>query len=118
MLEDCVIFGGNVLMSQGTRVGRWAMVQTGCRFRKDIPPYIIAAKEPTSYYGVNAFILEHEGFPEKIIKHISHAYRILYQSNTSVFDALLMIKDQVPMSEEIQNILDFVGASKLGVIRE
>ncbi|OUO49525.1 acyl-[acyl-carrier-protein]--UDP-N-acetylglucosamine O-acyltransferase [Parabacteroides sp. An277] len=118
LLEDCVIFGGNVLMSQGTRVGRWAMVQTGCRFRKDIPPYIIAAKEPTSYYGVNAFILEHEGFPEKIIKHISHAYRILYQSNTSVFDALLMIKDQVPMSEEIQNILDFVGASKLGVIRE
>ena len=42
-LEDCVIFGGNVLMSQGCRVGCWAMIQTGCRFRKDIPPYIVAA---------------------------------------------------------------------------
>ena len=117
LLEDCVIFGGNILMSQGTRVGRWAMVQTGCRFRKDVPPYIIGAGEPTVYHGVNAVVMAHEGFPEKIIKHISHAYRILFQGNTSVLDALFMIKDQVPMSEEIQNILDFVGASKLGVIR-
>ncbi len=38
ILEDYVIFGGNVLMSQGSRVGAWAMIQTGCRFRKDIPP--------------------------------------------------------------------------------
>lgn len=118
LLEDHAIFGGNVLMSQGSRVGRWSMVQTGSRFRKDIPPYIIAANEPISYYGVNAFILDREGFPEKIIKHISHAYRIIYQSNTSVYDALLMIKDQVPMSEEIQNIIDFVRTSKLGIIRE
>lgn len=118
LLEDNVIFGGNVLMSQGTRAGRWSMVQTGSRFRKDVPPYIIAAKEPVSYYGVNAYVMEHEGFPEKIIKHISHAYRILYQSNTSVFDALLMIKNQVPMSEEIQNIIDFVSSSSLGIIRE
>ena len=44
ILEDYVIFGGNVLMSQGSRVGAWAMIQTGCRFRKDIPPFIVAAK--------------------------------------------------------------------------
>ncbi len=56
-LEDYVIFGGNVLMSQGSRVGAWSMIQTGCRFRKDIPPFIVAAKEPTTYYGVNSFIL-------------------------------------------------------------
>ena len=115
-LEDCVIFGGNVLMSQGCRVGCWAMIQTGCRFRKDIPPYIVAAKEPTSYYGINAMILEHEGYPDKVIKHMSHAYRIIYQGNTSIFDALLMVKDQVPMSDEIQHIIDFISESKLGII--
>ena len=32
ILEDYVIFGGNVLMSQGSRVGAWAMIQTGCSF--------------------------------------------------------------------------------------
>lgn len=117
LLEDYVIFGGNILASQACRVGCWSIVQTGCRFRQDIPPYIIAAKEPVAYYGINAKILEHEGFSEKVIKHMSHAYRIIYQGNTSIFDALLMIKDQVPMSEEIQHIIDFVNGSKLGIIR-
>ena len=116
-IEDCVIFGGCVLVSQGCRVGRWSMTQTGCRFRKDVPPYIVAAKEPTTYYGVNSFILSHEGVEEKIIKHISHASRIIYQGNTSLFDALLMVKDQVPMSEEIQHIIDFIEGSKLGIIK-
>lgn len=116
-IEECVIFGGNVLVSQGCRVGRWSMTQTGCRFRKDVPPYVVAALEPTTYYGVNSFILSHEGMSEKVIKHISHAYRIIYQGNTSVFDALLMIKDQVPMSEEIEHIIDFIQASKLGIIK-
>lgn len=59
----------------------------------------------------------HEGMSEKIIKHIGHAYRIIYQGNTSVFDALLMIKDQVPMSGEIQHIIDFINVSKLGIIK-
>ena len=117
MIEDYVIFGGNVLVSQGCRVGTWSMTQTGCRFRKDVPPYIVAALEPTTYYGVNSVILMHEGMSEKIVKHISHAYRIIYQGNTSIFDALLMIKDQVPMSDEIQHIIDFISASKLGIIK-
>lgn len=116
-LEDYVIFGGNVLMSQGSRVGRWTMVQTGCRFRKDVPPFIVAALEPTAYYGVNSFVMSHEGFNEKVIKHISHAYRIIYQGNSSITDALLMIRDQVPMSDEIQHIIDFIKVSKLGIIR-
>ena len=117
MIEDYVIFGGNVLVSQGCRVGTWSMTQTGCRFRQDVPPYIVAALEPTTYYGVNSVILMHEGMSEKIVKHISHAYRIINQGNTSIFDALLMIKDQVPMSDEIQHIIDFISASKLGIIK-
>lgn len=116
LLEDGVIFGGNVLASQGCRVGTGVMVQTGCRFRKDIPPYIVAAKEPVAYYGINAVILSHCGVQEKILKHMGHAYRIIYQGNNSLFDALLMIRDQVPMSAEIQHIVDFIEASRLGII--
>lgn len=29
-----------------------------------------------------------------------------------------MIRDQVPMSEEIEHIIQFVEASKLGIIRD
>ena len=116
IVEDCCIFGGGILMSQGCRVGSWAMIETGCRFKKDIPPYIVAAKEPITYYGVNAYILEHENFSEKVIKHISHAYRIIYQGNCSLFDALHMVRDQVPMSEEIEKIITFTQNTKRGII--
>lgn len=118
LIQDYVIFGGSVLVSQGCRVGTWSMVQTGCRFRKDIPPYIIAAKEPIEYYGVNAIVLKHEGFSEKVLKHIANTYRLIYQSNTSIVDALLRIRDQIPMSTEIENIIEFVQDSKLGLIKQ
>lgn len=118
LIQDYVIFGGGVLVSQGCRVGTWSMVQTGCRFRKDIPPYIIAAKEPIEYYGVNAIVLKHEGFSEKVLKHIANTYRLIYQSNTSIVDALLRIRDQIPMSTEIENIIEFVQDSKLGLIKQ
>lgn len=116
-VEDYVIFGGGVLMSQGCRVGTWSLVQSGCRFRKDVPPYIVAAKEPITYYGVNVMVLSKYNFPEKVLKHIANAYRLIYQGNTSVYDALLKIRDQVPMSPEIHHIIDFVSASKVDIIR-
>lgn len=118
LIQDYVIFGGGILVSQGCRVGTWSMVQTGCRFRKDVPPYIIAAKEPIEYYGINAVVLKQEGFSEKVLKHIANTYRLIYQSNTSIVDALLRIRDQIPMSAEIENIIEFVQGSKLGLIKQ
>lgn len=117
ILEDHVIFGGGILMSQGSRVGTWSMVQTGSRFAKDIPPYIVAAKEPVIYYGINAKVLAQNNFSEKCLNHIAHAYRLLYQTNNSLDDSIAKIADQVPVSEEIEHILQFLKTTKLGIIR-
>ena len=106
----------NVLMQGNTRLGSYSIVQGGCRFTKDIPPFIVAAHEPISFYSINTHVLEHEGFPETQIKHIAQAYRILYKANTSQHDALIRIKEQVPGSEYIDMIIDFVSSSKLGII--
>ena len=115
-IENFVIFGGAVLMGQGCRVGTWTLVQSGCRFKKDIPPYIVAAHEPITYYGVNTKVLLHNNFTEKILKHIANAYRLIYQDSASIEDILIKIEEQVPMSAEIKHIIQFVGESKLGLI--
>lgn len=114
---DRAILTSNVLMQGNTRIGSYSIVQSGCRFTKDIPPFIVAAHEPISFYSINTHVLEHEGFPETVIKHIAQAYRILYKANTSLNDALLRIKEQVPGSEQIKMIIDFVASSKLGIIQ-
>ena len=45
---------------------------------------------------------------KRILRHIANAYRLIYQGNFSVQDAVQKIIDQVPMSEEIENIVNFV----------
>lgn len=116
IIYDNAILTSNVLMQGNTRLGSFSVVQGGCRFIKDIPPYIVAAHEPIAFYSINTKVLEHTGFSETIIKHIAQAYRILYKANTSLHDALGRIREQIPNGPEIENIVQFVETSKLGII--
>lgn len=115
-IHNSVIFSSNVIENPKTRVGKGSMIQSGCRFSKDIPPYIVANHNPIEYGGINSVILTNHGIDEKIQKHIANAYRLVFHGQTSVFDATLQIKEQVPMSPEIQEIIDFLTASKHGII--
>ena len=115
-IYDCAILTSNVLMQGNTRLGSYSIVQGGCRFIKDIPPFIVAAHEPIAFYSINTKVLEHAGFSETLIKHIAQAYRILYKANTSQRDALLRIKEQIPNGPEIEQIIEFVQTSQLGII--
>ena len=49
---------------------------------------------------------------ERILRNIVNAYRLVYQGNFSIQDALQKIEDQVPMSDEIHNIINFIRNSK------
>ena len=53
IIEDKAIISAAVLMHQFCRVGGYVMIQGGSRFSKDIPPYIIAGRDPITYSGVN-----------------------------------------------------------------
>lgn len=111
-----VIFSSSVIANPGARVGDAAMIQSGTRFSKDVPPFIVATDNPARYGGVNATILRNYGVDEKIIGHIANAYRLVFHGQTSLFDSVNQIVDQVPDGEQVQRIVSFIRASKLGVI--
>lgn len=115
-IDDYVIFSSGVIANPGTRVGCGSMVQSGCRFSKDIPPYIVASDNPVKYGGVNATILSNHGISAKVQNHIANAYRLVFHGQTSVFDAVIQVKEQVPDGEEIRKIVDFIQGTKLGII--
>ena len=99
-------------------MGSWTLIQSGCRISKDVPPYIIMSGNPTTYHGVNAVVLtQHHNASERILRHIANAYRLIYQGNFSLTDAVQKIIDQVPMSEEIENIVSFVKGSERGIVK-
>ena len=115
-IGDGVIFSSSVIENAGTRVGNGAMIQAGTTFSKDVPPYIIAGGVPVKYCGVNTTMLTVKGSSEKVQKHIANAYRLIFHGQTSVFDAVNQVKEQVPDSEEIQTLINFINATKRGII--
>ncbi len=118
VIEDCSIQSSGVIVQRHVRIGRYSLMQSGCRVQKDVPPYIILGGNPASYHGVNSFVLKHEGTSDRVLRHIANTYRIIYTSNLSLEDSLLRIPEQVPMSDEIHHIIDFIGASQLGIVRQ
>jgi UDP-N-acetylglucosamine acyltransferase len=114
-IHNGVIFSSSVIENAKTRVGEGAMIQAGTTFSKDVPPYIICTKR-SEYGGVNYTMGRSHGVDEKTLKHIANAYRLVYLGNTSLFDAINQIVDQVPDSPEIRNIVQFMRETKLGVI--
>lgn len=116
ILNDKSILSSGVILHQGCRVGSWTMIKGGCRSNKDIPPYIVAAHNPITYYGINAVIMARHGFNNEIIDNIAKAYRQIYQCSTSLPNAVKRIKEEIPMSPEIRGILDFIEHSERGII--
>lgn len=119
--SDCeigsrVIFSSGVIANPGARVGDAVMIQSGSRFSKDIPPFIVASENPIKYGGVNTTILKNYDVPEKVINHIANAYRLIFHGQTSVFDAVMQVEEQVPDGKEIRNIIEFIRGTKLGII--
>ena len=117
IIDDNAIVSANVLMHQFCHVGSHVMIQGGSRFSKDIPPYIIAGREPISYAGINIIGLRRRGFANEVIENIHNAYRIIYQSGLNNSEALLKVEEEVPQINEVKYIVNFIRNSERGILK-
>ena len=117
IVDDNAIISAVVLVHQFCRIGGYVIVQGGTRTIKDIPPFVMAGREPVAYAGLNIIGLRRRGFSREVIDNITHAYRLIYQCNMTVNEAIDMIRKEVPMSKEIEYIIEFVSNSQRGIIR-
>ncbi|MCI6181651.1 MAG: acyl-ACP--UDP-N-acetylglucosamine O-acyltransferase [Prevotella sp.] len=115
-VDDNAIISAVVLCHQFCKIGGYVMIQGGCRFSQDIPPYVIAGKEPTRYCGLNLVGLRRRGFSNELITLIHDAYRLLYSKGV-LSEGIEEIKRNLQITPEIQYIIDFVSSSKRGIIR-
>lgn len=117
IVDDFAIISATVLAHQFCRVGSYVMIQGGSRFSMDIPPYIIAGKEPIRYAGLNIIGLRRRGFSNETIELIKEAYTIIYNSSGTRAEAIEEIKNTLTVTPEIQYIIDFVSSSQRGIIK-
>lgn len=117
VVDDFAIISACVLVHQFCRIGSYVMVGGGTRTGQDIPPFTMAAREPVAYCGLNLVGLRRRGFAPELIDNIHNTYRILYQRGKLREECLAQIRAEVPMSKEIEYILDFVHSSKRGIIK-
>jgi len=114
---DYVVLAGLVAVHQFCTIGSHSFVTGGTLVRKDVPPYIKAAREPISYAGINSVGLRRRGYEPDKIREIQEIYRILFQKNYNTSQALEIIETEMEATPERDEIIMFVRNSSRGIMR-
>ena len=114
---DYVIISGLTAIHQFCSIGNHAFVTGGSLVRKDVPPYVKAAREPLSYVGINSVGLRRRGFESAKIREIQNIYRILYQKKYNNTQAIDIIEAEVEATKARDEILLFIRNSQRGIMK-
>lgn len=117
VVDDFAIISACVLIHQFCHIGSYVMIGGGTRTGQDVPPYAMAAREPVAFCGLNLVGLRRRGFSAELIENIHNTYRVLYQRGKLRDERFKEVRETVPMSKEIEYILNFVETSKRGIIK-
>lgn len=116
-IEDFAIIEGMAAVQQFVKIGAHSFVTGGSLVRKNVPPFVKAAREPLAYIGINSVGLRRRGFSNEIILQIEDIYRTIYVRGYNVSNALAIVEQEAPSSEEKEQIIKFIRESVNGIIR-
>lgn len=116
-IDDWAILEGNVAVQQFIHIGAHSFIAGASLVRKNVPPFVKAAREPLSYVGVNVVGLRRRGFTDEQITRIEDIYREIFVRNTNVERAVQNVMQTMPRSHERGIILDFINNSPKGIMR-
>lgn len=116
-IGDYVVLAGLVAVHQFCTIGSHSFVTGGTLVRKDVPPFIKAAREPISYAGINSVGLRRRGYDTEKIREIQAIYRILYQKNYNTTQALEIIETEMEATPERDEIIMFIRNSSRGIMK-
>ena len=113
---DYATIGAFSGVHQFCRVGVHAFVGGYTVATKDVLPYSKTVGNRACIYGVNGLGLERRSFSPEAVGAIKQAYRVLLQSRLNTSEALSRLEAQGPGPPEVRVIVDFIRASRRGVI--
>ena len=118
VVEDYANIGGMCAIHQFCRIGRHAMVGSNSVIKQNVLPFSITATDhKAEVYGANRVGLERKGFDAEAIEPLQNAFRMLTRAGLNTSQALTRIEEEVPQTDEIRELLDFVRGSQRGFIK-
>ena len=117
IIYDWAIISGLCGIHQFSTIGAHSFTSGLSKVQKDVPPFVISARDPLSYAGLNVVGLKRRGFTNEKIEEIHEIYRIIFQSGKITSEALKYIEANFDPSYERDEIIRFISASKRGIIK-
>lgn len=115
---DWAVIGAFTGVHQFCRVGRHAMVGGYSVITQDVAPYSTTVSPRESrIYGANKTGLERRGFPSETIDRLHKAFRLLTHSKLNTSQAIARIREEIPPTPEVEELIEFITASERGVIK-
>lgn len=117
IVEDHAIISGLAAVHQFCRIGRHSIVGGCSKIVQDVPPYCVADGNPAEVRAINHVGVQRRGFSDDTIASLRKAFRLLYNKERNTSQAVQDVEDQLGSIPEVRHLVDFVRASKRGIIR-
>src|ERR1017187_1432718 len=115
---DWAIIGASTGVHQFCRVGRHAIIGGYSVVTQDVLPFSnTVSQREIKVYGANRVGLERRGFDKAVIEALQTAFRLLTRSELNTSQAIARIRAEVPSTVEVNDLIEFIGASERGVIK-
>ena len=109
--------GGLTAVHQFCRIGRFAITGGCSKIVQDVPPFMIADGNPAEIRGVNLIGLERKNYAAESVKLIKEAFRLIYRSKYNRRQAIEAMEKELPQTEEITELIQFIEKSERGITR-
>ncbi len=114
-VQDRAALSGLVAVHQFVTIGAYSFIGGATRVNQDIPPFVKAVGNPVELYGLNAIGLQRQGFPPPTIAALKRAYRLFFNSDLNLGQAMERARADLPDLPEVARFLEFVSSSQRGV---
>ena len=118
VIEDWAVIGAFTGIHQFCRVGRHSMIGGYSVITQDVLPFAtVVTPRESKVYGANATGLERRGFAAENVDALHKAFRLLTRSGLNTSQAVERIRDEVPQTSEVEELLRSIDRAERGFLK-
>lgn len=114
-IHDHANLSGLNAIHQFVTIGSYAFIGGCTRVNQDVPPYVKAVGNPMELFGLNSIGLQRAGFDAQAIAGLKRAYRLFFNSDLNLTQAVERARIDLPDLPEIGRFVTFIESSGRGV---